>query len=519
MKQKSLREYLNNLSLEELEKIYEKKPKEIRGELRNNRKKLNKEQIIDDIITITTVSFAAFIMIMEREAIKDIKAIKEGKKVKKVSSLLLENLFLIEDDGNYYIPKELEQAVELSLSDEVQDDKINMMIAYYIKVNGVLSIDKLIELIKESGESVTKKHILDFIEEQKLLKNGNYVYSDEYAIELYSNEELLKKKETQPYKIYTYADIIRTQLFETTEAYNKKIAKIIASKVKNKETCNNITEDIICIVRLGYDYKKNLREYLVENDIILNEKNMNKLLDLAEEYSFENPSCEYNGYTPSEIIGEHVQFLPNEDYIHACIVLYLDINGVIETDILLDILNNNHNLNINKNELLKNIKQDREIEINGKYIQIAGLPKDNIKMIIESKKEFEKTTFLKEPYKIIENIDEEMEKQVSIKEDILNICNKYNLTEDQIGLIHSITYIGAVKKDILKKALEEEGMPIPSKIENKFYKEIEPIIKNTRIWFLNGYRLDELAVRTEKIGRNSLCPCGSGKKYKKCCGQ
>jgi preprotein translocase subunit SecA len=25
--------------------------------------------------------------------------------------------------------------------------------------------------------------------------------------------------------------------------------------------------------------------------------------------------------------------------------------------------------------------------------------------------------------------------------------------------------------------------------------------------------------RTEKIGRNDPCPCGSGKKYKKCCGQ
>jgi uncharacterized protein YecA (UPF0149 family) len=25
-------------------------------------------------------------------------------------------------------------------------------------------------------------------------------------------------------------------------------------------------------------------------------------------------------------------------------------------------------------------------------------------------------------------------------------------------------------------------------------------------------------VRSEKIGRNAPCPCGSGKKYKKCCG-
>ncbi len=25
--------------------------------------------------------------------------------------------------------------------------------------------------------------------------------------------------------------------------------------------------------------------------------------------------------------------------------------------------------------------------------------------------------------------------------------------------------------------------------------------------------------RTNKIGRNELCPCGSGKKYKNCCGK
>jgi SWIM/SEC-C metal-binding protein len=26
-------------------------------------------------------------------------------------------------------------------------------------------------------------------------------------------------------------------------------------------------------------------------------------------------------------------------------------------------------------------------------------------------------------------------------------------------------------------------------------------------------------VAEDKVGRNDLCPCGSGKKYKKCCGQ
>jgi uncharacterized protein YchJ len=26
-------------------------------------------------------------------------------------------------------------------------------------------------------------------------------------------------------------------------------------------------------------------------------------------------------------------------------------------------------------------------------------------------------------------------------------------------------------------------------------------------------------IKAEKVGRNSPCPCGSGKKYKKCCGK
>lgn len=38
---------------------------------------------------------------------------------------------------------------------------------------------------------------------------------------------------------------------------------------------------------------------------------------------------------------------------------------------------------------------------------------------------------------------------------------------------------------------------------------------------LKGYAVAESGnvVRTDKVGRNDPCPCGSGKKYKKCCGQ
>ena len=53
----------------------------------------------------------------------------------------------------------------------------------------------------------------------------------------------------------------------------------------------------------------------------------------------------------------------------------------------------------------------------------------------------------------------------------------------------------------------------------------------TRLWSNNGYTLDELFDLLErkqlrtippkavKIGRNDPCPCGSGRKFKKCCGR
>ncbi|SFD20156.1 SEC-C metal-binding domain-containing protein [Clostridium uliginosum] len=33
------------------------------------------------------------------------------------------------------------------------------------------------------------------------------------------------------------------------------------------------------------------------------------------------------------------------------------------------------------------------------------------------------------------------------------------------------------------------------------------------------FRDSKIVRNIEKVGRNDLCPCGSGKKYKKCCGQ
>ena len=44
--------------------------------------------------------------------------------------------------------------------------------------------------------------------------------------------------------------------------------------------------------------------------------------------------------------------------------------------------------------------------------------------------------------------------------------------------------------------------------------------KDDRIYYVDGVPLQRQAYRrpAPKVGRNDACPCGSGKKYKKCCG-
>jgi uncharacterized protein YecA (UPF0149 family) len=33
------------------------------------------------------------------------------------------------------------------------------------------------------------------------------------------------------------------------------------------------------------------------------------------------------------------------------------------------------------------------------------------------------------------------------------------------------------------------------------------------------YKESKIVRNLDKVGRNDMCPCGSGKKYKKCCGK
>ena len=75
-----------------------------------------------------------------------------------------------------------------------------------------------------------------------------------------------------------------------------------------------------------------------------------------------------------------------------------------------------------------------------------------------------------------------------------------------------------------KEMLEAEGEPpMDPAAEEKILAELrlslaDEVIANRRYWFERG--IPETVRRSApKVGRNEPCPCGSGRKFKNCCGR
>ena len=90
------------------------------------------------------------------------------------------------------------------------------------------------------------------------------------------------------------------------------------------------------------------------------------------------------------------------------------------------------------------------------------------------------------------------------------------------------SFIVAIKNEVERSEAIDiflQAYEIESEQEREIFTyELDVLAKSIRKWSLKGYTEDEIAkeasrvVNVVKIGRNDPCICGSGKKYKKCCG-
>ena len=71
----------------------------------------------------------------------------------------------------------------------------------------------------------------------------------------------------------------------------------------------------------------------------------------------------------------------------------------------------------------------------------------------------------------------------------------------------------------MTKNIQEDTVKFLFHIESPDKMERKRIAKATSTNIDGGDKKGKTIVKGKKIGRNDPCPCGSGKKYKKCCGR
>lgn len=226
------------------------------------------------------------------------------------------------------------------------------------------------------------------------------------------------------------------------------------------------------------------------------------------------------------------------------IIALSNLYGMVHKEMVVDVFNNQNKEKINIEEVenyLKNPPNDLENEFihphKDYFVHESILEFDEFDLLLSKKSD--KPYYVPNKKELLNYVDEfYFEKNREYKK-VLNYIRKnfsylpdYE-TEEIAEEIHDICQFDFNIQRTFN-FLNRRGMEFESeKSFEKFVFLIVDLSNNTRLWENNGFTPSELVNREKfnfnkenkelfvrekkKIGRNEPCPCGSGKKYKKCC--
>lgn len=343
----------------------------------------------------------------------------------------------------------------------------------------------------------------------------------------------------------------------------RELAKLLAlknySKLKKKELVDKIAERILeeehaeLIFLLAKDKEINLFEAACNGETTAKEEQLEAFDFLyGKGYIFVSQDLNvtvtddvkevYNRINTTEFKAKRERFQLVSDYCRAAVRLY----GIVSIEKLIEIFNGHNDKEATLEEFMdvcqgSDVKNDVfafndgfivgiELLENGGYEQVLNEQGDK-PYYIPSKKEF---------LKYNEGVYFEITPQFNrLKECILSL----ELTKDE-ELAYSICegvqiaiLLGAEVNDLFEE-FEYKGVTIKNKKQvEKLLPHIGNLINHTRGIWNRGYTAKELDMirgenkivefpttsvgenSTKKVGRNEPCPCGSGRKYKACCGR
>ena len=203
---------------------------------------------------------------------------------------------------------------------------------------------------------------------------------------------------------------------------------------------------------------------------------------------------------------------------HNLVGLYMITNGIIKKEKLQELLKENHNINYSIKELDREILSYQYNIIDDYYSLLPDISDEERLIIISQKQNRE--------YKIV---GEETAFQISCLTDMIeeigeildNTSYDYELIETLKHFILITTEINSFSPEIITEIMEEDNIKLDKNTFRKIINTVNKYKNDIPLWTFNGFTKKEINSRPKraKVGRNDPCPCGSGKKYKKCCGK
>lgn len=477
----SLEEYLDDIKKSELNKLYTKYKKLFSEKILAKEEK--KYIIITGIIHVFRNSLNTF-NDKELEALENLLKMEKSESL---SSGLIENNFLFIKNSEIIFPTEIKKILEdVNIKDISKSNKL-VAIEFYLNINGLLSIDKLYELLEATDFYITKSELKTYLKELNLKVSKNYVYINEFAFNMDKENNLSKIKEsTEDYAIYTLEDISKINNEHDKNDYIVKIYEILKNNFQDQRECFSVAVDIFDFIRCGYNLEENIQKVTDSKNLKGTKKEIKNFNRLLQEIYDNTPSWELNGYYPEE---KEIKLSKKEiDSLLSYINMYMLMNGAIKIDKLLEILTNDHHFDISKEDLIEISQIPGDTYIINNCFCVEGVDGDILKSLIEQKEKIGK-------YKVVNNLENFFEEHDLVENKLKKLINKYTDNKEVVKQVISLIVFGGINEFTLDVTLRSNKVELSDNKKVRMLKDLNNCQKNVRTWSLNGFTMNEILTK------------------------
>lgn len=220
------------------------------------------------------------------------------------------------------------------------------------------------------------------------------------------------------------------------------------------------------------------------------------------------------------------------------IVALINLNGIIDKEKVVEIYNTQNEIEKNVSDaesmMIKNKEELRKhfVEVEGRYFVHESILHSELELLLQRKAD--KPYYIPPKKVLLCYKDDEFYEETDQTKKLYRFLEIY-VQPNNVNSMEDVFYDVLIdcqmetRLTAIINNLNRIGVTFPT--EKELTDAVNLIIdfsNHTRLWSNNGFTpaeifeifdssKDQSAHTTKQVGRNELCPCGSGKKYKKCC--